>query len=199
MYSPDKLNKLSDSELTVLLKQGDVRAYTEIFDRYWEKLLSIAYLHTRDKSDAQEIVQEVMVRLWDKRAVIQIRSLNNYLAVAVRLSVFKSIHQRNRRSEILDNLSPDPSYVKLDEELDALFLEEYLSGAVGRLPEKCRLVFVNSRYEHKRNPEIAEELNISEKTVEAHLTRAIKLLRSNLKKAGILMLSLLHVLLQGIS
>lgn len=180
---------IEDKVLLSLLKESDEDAYTQIYNRYWKKLLAIAFIHTKSKAESEEIVQEVMISLWDRRNEVEILSLNSYLATAIRFSVFKRIYQNRRRQEI--DVQIQKSNYSLDvEEIDARFLKEYISSIVEQLPEKCKIVFKSSREDYKPNAQIAHEQGISEKTVEAHLTRAIKVLRVNLKKAGITLLSI---------
>lgn len=176
-----------DKELVASLERSDQRAFAEIYRRYWDKLLAIAYKHTQDKSAAEELVQDVFISLWDRRGEVEIKSLNNYLAVAIKFAVFKYISRTRRHAEI-ERIHYNSGNANFDEEqINARFLKEYIDGVVELLPEKCRLVFRYSREEYKSNAEIAAQMSISEKAVEAHITRAIKTLRANLKKAGISM------------
>jgi RNA polymerase sigma-70 factor (family 1) len=178
-------NLLSDTELTELLRSGDEQVFTEIYNRYWKKLLAIANNLTKDKPAAQEIVQEVFISLWNRKDIIYIQSLRAYLAKAVKFSVFKQIQREKRHSEIaLDSYKNQTA----TEEgiIETKFLQEYINGIVDELPEKCRLVFKYSREAGLTIPEISKELNIAEKTVESHLTKALKTIRLNLIKYGML-------------
>ena len=76
---------LNDQELIVFLRQGDERAFTELYNRYWNKLTAIAYNLMRDKSAAKEIVQDLFVGIWNRREQIEINNLSGYLATATRL------------------------------------------------------------------------------------------------------------------
>ncbi|MFC3199126.1 RNA polymerase sigma-70 factor [Parapedobacter deserti] len=183
----------SDADLVSQLREGEEQAFTEIYHRYWDKLLAIAYMHTRDKPNAEELVQEVFVSLWNRRASLDIRFLDNYLAVAIKFAVFKHLHRNRRHTEIEHTYAEGDAFQLDEERIDAQFLKEYLEGVVEQLPERCRLVFRYSRDEYKSNAEIAQQLSISEKAVEANITRAIKILRLSLRKAG---LSLLYFLIQ---
>lgn len=181
---------LADSDLVDLLKSEDQIAFTEIYNRYWKKLLAITYNYTRDKSAAKEIVQEIFISIWKRRDNIEIQSLNAYLATAVKFSVFKQICRQKRHDEIAA-LDYKKQTVALDEEkIDARFLQEYINGVVEQLPEKCRLVFTYSRKEGLTIPEISDKMGIASKTVEAHLTKGLRTLRLSLKDAGILILFL---------
>lgn len=153
----------------------------EIYHRYWDKLLAIGYNHARNKEVAEEIVQDVLLSLWNRRHEIEIDRPAAWLATAVKFSVFKSLARENRRKDLLQDhtaTSTDQAVASFDEELiQAKFLKEYVNGLVAGLPEQCRLVFVYSRDHQLSTKEIAETLNLSTKTVESHLTKALKTLR----------------------
>ncbi|NQX38369.1 RNA polymerase sigma-70 factor, ECF subfamily [Pedobacter steynii] len=180
----------SDQELLEELRLGNRVAFTELFNRYWKKLLAVSYAYTKDRSSAEEIVQEVFIGLWNRKDQLNIKTLEPYLATAVKFSVFKSIHQQKRREE-LTMLNYQTELVALDEEkIHAKFLQEYIDGIVEQLPEKCRLVFKYSRNDGLSIPEIAAEMNIAEKTVEAHLTKALKTIKKDLNSSGTFLIAL---------
>lgn len=180
----------SDQELLEELRLGNRVAFTELFNRYWKKLLAISYTYTKDRSSAEEIVQEVFIGLWNRKDQLNIKTLEPYLATAVKFSVFKSIHQQKRREE-LAMLNYQTELVALDEEkIHAKFLQEYIDGIVEQLPEKCRLVFKYSRNDGLSIPEIAAEMDIAEKTVEAHLTKALKTIKKDLNNSGTFLIAL---------
>lgn len=171
-----------DRELVDLLAKGDSAAFTHIYETYWEKLLGIAYLHTQDKSDAEEIVQEVFLSLWNRREEVVIQSLENYLAKAVKFATLKKLTRTRLHQDIHSHILPKDYDSSLEEHIDAVFLKEYLDGLIDELPERCRLIFRYSRDSYKTNQEIARELDISEKAVEANITRALKKLRPQLRR-----------------
>lgn len=181
----EEYNTLTDIELLTLLAKSDQNAFTAIYNRYWEKMFALAARKVDDLHDAEEIVQEIFVSLWNKRENLQITSsFNNYLAVSVKYRVIKTlarqqIHKRFENSEmnnisILDNSTME--YLDFDE------LKSKLEHYVSELPEKCRLVYQLSREAGFSQKQIAEKMSISEKTVEAHLSKAIKTLRIRLNK-----------------
>ena len=175
----------SDTELTVLLTQGDEIAFTEIYNRYSRKLMAMGYNYAKDSTLAEEIVQEVFIQLWEKRQQVEINTLSAYLATAIKFSVFRVIQRKRRQEAIAQEHYTKEDVVHDDERIYAKFLEEYINGITEELPEKCKLVFHYSRNLHMTNKEISEELNIAEKTVEAHLTKAIKNVRKGLESLGV--------------
>ena len=165
----------SEGELINWLKSSDEKAFTEIYNRYWERLLAIGYYHTQNKQAAEDVVHEVMMSLWMRKDQLQIQSLNAYLGTAVKFAVFKSIVREKRRHQILEEKEHT-------EALDAKFLEAYLKGVVEQLPEKARMVFHYSRNEQLSVRAIAHKLDLSPKAVEYHITKALKNLRDSIQK-----------------
>jgi len=180
----------SEDELLISMATGDEAAFTEIYNRYWRRLLAIAYHHTHDESTAKEIVQEVLIKLWDRRAELEIRQLSQYLATAIKFSVFKAITREKRRNTIAADVFGE-TISQDDEQIYARFLHDYINGIVEQLPEKCKQVFKSSRMEGKGTAQIARELKISEKTVEAHITKALKHIRYGIRNAGLFSVVLL--------
>lgn len=177
---------LNDLEMLQLMVSGSEHAFTEIYNRYWKRLIALAYSHTKDKFLAEEIVQEVFLSLWKRKDTLAIRSLDSYLATAIKFSVFKHFSSSNRQARIVESITGHTGYYLPDELLEAKFLEEYINQIVEQLPEKCKLVYMYSRNQEMSVKEIAAEMNIAEKTVEAHLTKALKTLRLNLKELFVL-------------
>jgi RNA polymerase sigma-70 factor (ECF subfamily) len=179
-------NVPTDAELLDLLRDGDHTAFTTLFNRYWSKLLAIAYNHTRDRQSAEEIVQNLFVNLWNRRSDLLIENVGNYLATAVKFAVFKEYYRKQKRESSLIGKLTFLEEETIEDVIMAKFLQHYINGIVETLPEKCRLVFRKSRDEHHTNAEIAEELGVSEKTVEMHITKALKTIRSELNTSGMI-------------
>ncbi len=201
MNNPGSYSRFDDNTLLYHLKQGSRQAFSEIYERYWNKLLAIAYHHTQSKAIAEEIVQDVFLSLWKRHSIVVIHSIEHYLATAIKFAVFDHLLKERRRNKLLaDNYLAVPSY-RQEEKIQAKFLEEYIRGVVESLPGKCRLVFIYSRDMGLSNEAIARELDISVKTVEAHITKALRIIRTSLKDtylpaAGLLTLGELFSLLK---
>jgi len=173
---------LEDPHLLLALQQGDEKAFNEIYQRYWEKLVAIGYYHTRNKQMAEEVVGDVLIGLWNKRRDLEIRSLPAYLGTAVKYAVFKVLVRHQRRQDILQQQAGPDTDDATEKKLDARFLREFLDGIVETLPEKTRLVFRYSREQQLSVSEIAGKMELSPKSVEYHITKALKTLREYIQK-----------------
>lgn len=175
----------TDQELLALLKQGDQLAFTELYNRYWKKMLLVAWNHTKDKTNAEDLVHEVFISLWDKRQEQLIENVAAFLTTCVKYSIFKFYQKEKKRAALALANYEYQEIADDDKKLDALFLKDYINGIVEQLPEKCKLTFQYSRVDGLSNAEIAQKMNISEKGVEANLTRALKTVKDNLKNTGL--------------
>ncbi|BAU54089.1 RNA polymerase sigma-70 factor [Mucilaginibacter gotjawali] len=186
-------NLYTDDELASLLKEDDQAAFTEIYKRYWKKMLLIAWNHSNDKDASKDIVHEIFISLWERRHQVEVLNLAAFLVTSVKFSIFKYYQRENRRAELARQNYEFNELTSDEEKLDALFLQEYINGIVEEMPEKCRLVFRYSREMGMKNNEIASKINITEKGVEANLTRALKIIRSELKNYGWMILIILQI------
>jgi RNA polymerase sigma-70 factor (ECF subfamily) len=175
------LRQLPDAALLLSLRGDSREAFAEIYERYWKPLLAIACAHSKNKTIAEEIVQEVFISLWNRRKDLQIENISAYLATAVRFSVFKQYLRQKRRAEIAVQAAPPTETVWDEEKIHTRFLQQQINGIVESLPQQCRLVFKLSRTDGLNIPEIAHRMGISRKTAEAHLTKALKELRLKLR------------------
>ncbi len=172
----------TDIDLFMLLKMDDKQAFTELYNRYWKKLFVIAANRISNLEDAEEIVQDIFTALWRRRESLVLTSdLANYLAVSVKYRVIKMLDKYYHHRRYIDSLVVDEQIDDSTREWLAFDeLRDELAKYVQQLPEKCRLVFQLSREKGYSQKQIAETLQISEKTVEAHLGKAFKTLRSKL-------------------
>lgn len=172
---------VSDTELLQLLRQDDEAAFTSIYNRYWDKLYAISFNHCKQKHLSEEIVQDIFMSLWDRRDTLTITHLSSYLATAAKFSVFKYLLREKKRDKLLVENSPSEYAISEDEYINTKFLKDYINGVVETLPPQCKLVFRYSRESELSIPEIAEKMQISPKTVESHLSKALKVLRIYLR------------------
>jgi len=173
----------SDIELLDLLRSGDRAAFSEIYNRYWKRIFSVAVNKIGHLEEAEEIVQDIFVSMWNRReSIIITTTLNAYLSVSVKYRVIKILAKRNLYNKFADHTLHILSQTdnSTQDWLEFEELKSRLAILVTQLPEKCRLVYKLSREEGMSQKQIAEEFNISEKTVEAHIGKALKHLRTGL-------------------
>lgn len=174
---------LQDNELVDLLRGESREAFSEIYSRYWKKLFAVAATKSGSAEEAEEIVQDIFISLWNRRHSIEITtSLNAYLAVSVKYRIIKLLAKRSQESKYVSHSLNFVSEAvnSTDDWLEFEELKSRLEVLVANLPEKCRMVYKSSREEGLSQKQIAEAYGISEKTVEAHIGKALKALRTGL-------------------
>ena len=177
-------SSLPDDELVLLLKGGSEPALTALYLRYWDRLLTVATNRLDNHEEAEECVQDVFFRLWQRREDLQLsHSLVTYLAVAVKYRVINAMDKLYRLRNRWESSYADLAKYEVFSAEDYLLekeLKEQIAGSINKLPEKCRIVFKLSREQGLTYKQIAADLDISEKTVEAHISKAMKDIRGNL-------------------
>ncbi len=174
---------LTDQALIEMLKGDDMYAFDELYARYFKNLYAFAYKRVKSKEIAEEIVQEFLTNLWLKRKELVIgKSFIGYIYTSVRNMILNAVARELRRKayQQYSRLFHTESDNSTEQTVIVNELNKNLQQEICHLPERCRSVFELSRNDHKSNKEIAQELGISEKTVEGHLTNAIKWLRVHL-------------------
>ena len=187
-------SNLCDTDLLLLIMDGEEAAFTEVYNRYWERLVATGYYYTRSKEAAEEIVNDVLMGLWTRRSSLEIDSLPAYLGTAVKFAVFKAMARSKKRNQVVGGALPgeaETAHNETEQQLDARFMDEWLRGIVEQLPEKARLVFVYSREEALSIKEIAGKMDLSPKSVEYHMTKALKAIRDSIRKMSIFLHSFL--------
>ena len=178
-------NVQSDEELLLLLSGDSEQAFDELYDKYWKKLFIIAMHTLKDQEQAEEIVHDVLLKLWSLRATLKIeKSLNHYLAAAVKFHVLNYLTKQRRRLNLLEKVNY--KFEPESEETTANWLREKelmteLQLAIDLLPEKCKIVYVMSREQGMNTKQIATVLDIPVNTVESQLSRSLKHLKLHFK------------------
>lgn len=169
----------TDEELVFLMKEDNQAAFTILYERYWKKLVVQAYYILKTGEGAEEVVQEVFLDLWNRRAALQItHTFHTYIAAAIKYKILRRLSREKKEKERRAAWTAVEEDTTTQEWLDFQAMRNSLEAAVQQLPEKCQLVFRLSREAGMTEKEIASELNISVKTVETHLSRALKSLRT---------------------
>ena len=176
----------TDETLFQLLKEGNFAAFNEVYNRYWKILFALAEKKLNNPYDAEEIVQDVFTDLWNqKEKTILTHSLKSYLAGMIKFKVYSKLalyykHQKSA-ARLSDVEKSQLAEFSAEENLRLKELKEEILKTVNTLPERCRLIYTMSREEGLTHKQIATSLNISEKTIETQITRALHRLRGALQ------------------
>jgi RNA polymerase sigma-70 factor (ECF subfamily) len=157
--------------------------HESLFKTYYKPLVVFATRLIRDRLDAEDIVQEVFAQIWKKKEKLEYgEKISSYLFGAVKNACLNNVrhlkviqryeHEAKYRTSIIEN---PHHYMMLQE------IEQKIDATLNTLPKKTKDVFLMSRYEQKKNREIADVLNISIKMVEAHMSKVLAALRSSLR------------------
>lgn len=178
------MDQTDDNELYLRLKEGDERAFKALFQKYYPAMCHFAHQFLKDHEMAEETVQDMFVRIWEKRSTLNIEtSVKHYFFRSIRNQCLNQIqHQKIKKqyaSRIMESshqeIDPDQYYMEVN-------LLQRIEKSIDSLPAKRQEIFRLSREQGLKYKEIAEELNISIKTVEAQMGLALKHLRDELKE-----------------
>lgn len=157
----------------------ELSEFESLFKSNFNKLCNLSNRIVRDKEAARDIVQEVFARVWDKRHELAIHTLSNYLSRSTTNASLNYLESRKKFVQISDSLlSRDASYTDktiLNE------IEQRIVNSIENLPPQCKVIFSLSRFDELTYQQIADQLNLSVKTVETQMGRALKQLRNDLK------------------
>ncbi len=174
---------LTDDILVKLLKANDENAFKEIYERYWKEIFNTAYYRLANKETAKELVQSLFLRIWEKRMSSAINNLEGYLRSAIKNSIINylaSVVVQKKYAQFIEHTAANQ--VTPESLASYTELKNAIAKAINFLPEKTADVFRMSRFQHFSVKEIAAHLNISEKTVEYHITQSLKVMRLHLKE-----------------
>lgn len=173
------------------LQKGDKQTYEFLFRNYYGSLCSYALRYLERKDLAEEVVAETFFRIWVKRKELHINgSVKAYLFQAVYNNSLAYLRKQKNEKKLVENLQQDHlscynnRLLEDFSERDSLILKELdekIKNAIQKLPDQAQRVFTLKRYEGLKNKEVAEQLQISLKTVEMHMTRSLLFLRTELK------------------
>jgi RNA polymerase sigma-70 factor (ECF subfamily) len=173
---------LNDTVVTELLSKRDETAFEQVFRTYFKDLHAYAFTILRSEAAAEEVVQNVFFKLWERAGTLNIGGpIAAYLYRAVHnesLNHIKHLKVRTEHKLYVSHRSEDAEGA--GKSLALKELESRLQEAMKALPEQCRTIFQMSRFEELRYREIADRLDISVKTVENQMGKALKILRAKL-------------------
>ncbi len=181
----------NNQQLFKYLKKGDEESFKKVYDHFYSRLLYFVLEYVPNPDIAENIIQDTFLILWEKKTNLKPdTNLNAYLYTVAKNNSLKYLRDQKYSHKLFvsNQLSLSEQELNLSalEKMDTSTLvfeeiETIIKKTLETLPEQCRIVFEYSRFEEKKNKEIAEILNISTKTVEGHMTKALKVFRTSLK------------------
>lgn len=187
--------ELSYSGLIRMLSAGDEQVFEQVFKAHFKSLHAYAFTMLNSEAVAEEMVQQVFYRLWERREQVDVHtSLKAYLYRAVHnesMNYLKHHAIKGKHQIYVMQQQQNNHEQSAGEKLAGKELEQHIRQALNDLPEQCRTIFQLSRFSDLKYREIAEQLGISIKTVEGQMGKALKLLRLRLADFLVLILSLL--------
>lgn len=167
----------TDKKLLSAIGRRDERAFKELYDRYWEPLYVHAHKVLGEGKASEDVVQEVFVDLWLKGSYNHIDNFQSYIFKSVKYKTLMALRKNRIEHHHLEEFkSIRPSH-SVNHEIKSNEFREQLIHHLNKLPPRCREVFYKSRFEHFNNQEIADQLNISKRTVETHISHALRHLK----------------------
>lgn len=177
------LSSLDDRQLILHMQAGDSAAFQTLYRKYWRQLFSFACQATRSTDDAKDLLQDLFAEVWQNRNSIRPDAFSvAYLYTALRHKVLDRIRRLSVREDYVKAITATAS--ELDHSTESSILAEdfaeHLNQELNSLPDRCRLIFHLSRFEHQSIDEIAQQLQLSPQTVKNQLSKALQRLRTNL-------------------
>ncbi len=176
-------------ELIIFLKikEGNVKAFESLFYKYYTPLCKYVTLIIGSYDEAEEIVQELFYKLWRDREMISITySIKSYLyrsAHNMALGYCEHDEVKQRFYQNYTNNNVDYSF-SVDSEIECSELKKILDNVLKKLPDRCKTIFMMNRFQGKKYKDIAVELSLSIKTVEADISKALKILKEEVDCYG---------------
>lgn len=174
----------TDAALLILLKDSDSCAFETIYRRYWRQLFVSVYRQIGSKEDTKEIVQDLMLSLWQNREKAEIHNLRAFLFIAARNLANRYFRKEiNLRKYLEHQLMQDVfESTNGDDIVNEIQLSEAIETALGRLPEKTALIFRMRKLDNVSVKKIATQMGLSDRAVEYHLTKSMHEVRKHLRK-----------------
>lgn len=165
------------------VKNNNRNAYEALFRQLYTPLVRFAREIVKDTDAAEDLVQEVFVKIWERRHQIQIETgIKSYLYMAVKNQCLNALRIEQRNAFLSDDFNDDLRVAnnQTDLQTNTIHLKQHIAEAIEKLPPRCGLIFKMSRFEEKTYQEIADALELSVKTIENQMGKALQLLRLHL-------------------
>jgi RNA polymerase sigma-70 factor (ECF subfamily) len=174
--------ELPEEDIISAIREGNAVAFRHVFDSCYESLCAYAYSILRDVPEAEDTVQSIFMKLWEKRDALEIRqSVRSYLFKAVYNQCLNQIEHRAVKSRHRALTQWEATEASSEPDMFPEELGEKVRQAIDNLPPQCKKIFVMSRFDGLRYPEISSRLNISINTIQNQICKALRVLREELK------------------
>lgn len=185
------IEKHIDHSLVQLLQKGNVAAFDSLFEGYSPKLYGFAVKYFKSESDAEELVQEVFVKVWENRQTLKSElSFKSYLFTIALNQIRKHFNKKATSLRYLESLQNEPelsvNQAIQDDDYESALI--HLNLIIEQMPPRRREIFTKSKLEGKSSKEIAAQLNISSGTVDNQVSEALRYIRTQLKKEKLALL-----------
>jgi RNA polymerase sigma-70 factor (ECF subfamily) len=167
------------------LRAGSEDAFTAIYGQYWERLFFVAHKRLQSAEDAREVVQDVFLTLWQKRASLEIQSLPLYLSAMTRYAVYRQMGLARRKTTGLRAFALKAGRQNRTLDVDSPQLIDILVRLSHELPEKQRLVFIHHKLMDRPLEEVAEMLGVSLRTAEGYSAKVMEFMRRHRQQLGL--------------
>jgi RNA polymerase sigma-70 factor (family 1) len=176
----------NESQLVHNLSKGNLLAFNTLYKDYSGRLYRFAFGYLKSEDEAEELVQEVFTKIWEKRAELKKElSFKSFLFTIAFNIIRKHFRNKAHLSEYFENKINDDPDMQTSQKITYDSLYHYITDLVNQLPNRRKEIFIKSRFEGLSINEIAEKMKISHKTVENQLTDALKFIRTNLNRENI--------------
>ncbi len=179
------LKKITDETLTYLIKTGIKDAFRELFERYASQIYCFALKYLKNEQDSEELVQDVFVKIWEKRERLdKSKNIRSFVFTVAVNTIYDTIRRKNIENSFLDFAKNNFDY-QSESTWHEIIKNEMLSQIeelIQKMPDHQRVIFKLSRQKGLSNEEISKRLNISKRTVENQLYRALIFLRKHFQQ-----------------
>lgn len=187
-----------DIELIERLQKGDVEAFDIVFSKYSGKLYKFGFKYLRSKTDSEELVQSVFMKVWEGHSKLRKElSFNSYLFTIAYNDICKLFRRRNYLQKFLsDTLAENPELShRIEDRIDFQSVLDRVKQIINIMPDRQKTIFIKSREEGKSSKEIASELGISTGTVDNYISEALRFIRNRLKSEDLALFLFLSLFL----
>ena len=180
---PQRYQPEIDLFLWSKVKQGDKEAFELLFNKYYSVLCILSRRYTEDISASREIIQSLFITLWEHRADLNINtSLKSYLCQAAKFNSIRYVEKDRKKGLHMQEIPENEQDEVFFDHVEYAELQGRILETIDTLPEQCKKVFTMSRFEQLKYADIAEKLDISVKTVESHISKALRILETHLSR-----------------